>query len=320
MNGKVIKGWDKVDLANDRVRGQFVEQIDRYLSAPILVPELRGALQHFSMPGDVPSTIRDLIEKFNATDDYDAGWQMIFDHRVQTEGDGFDLMYVDHGFTFDSIKIGERVQVRGLTSSKERVSFTTYADAVGWHKELFEDRKWIEMEDSLEAMRAAAYRKQAEIHYTLVEATTNTEDFAGESTDDEAVRDAKTINSAVVSIYDDLQDTAISPGANAQFVVLAPIALKERITAAIYRRNQAFDGSAPTVVFGVQPVFTNLLSSSSYYYVVLPKRTLKSRTRVPLELDNGKDNLSFTYNVSARMRIGAGVGIDDQIYKCETAD
>lgn len=321
MKGKIIRDWNKVNFRSTTDLKKFEGAMQHFMRMPAQDKAFKAAMQQFASTGDFPTNINQVLEKIHATPDWDNGFEQIFDVRdfTGTNSSGFDILDVESGLTFAKVLPGEKVKMFKMSGAKTSVSFDQYGGALGWLRVWFEDQQWWAVEDTAIAFRNKAYSSRAANFYALIEAVTNTQAWQGSSSDAAAVRDAKTINAAVLAILTACKDKGYGINANTPMVLLCPLALKDRITAALAYQSQAVVGSPTLLQYNVKPVYTLMLSSNSYYYVALPGKKIKAGYRQDLTLFNAFDPMAYADTVVGWMRYGGAIGDTDQIKKCSIA-
>lgn len=337
MKGKIIADWSKIkfaDMSNghrtivaqDRVK--LVGALQHFMRLPDAKDSpIRKAIQAFATKGDFPAEILQVLEKYHATPDYDLGYEQIFDIRdfMGTNASGFSILNVESGLTFAKVLPGEKAKVFKMSGTKADVTFDLYGGGLNWDRTLIDDQQYWTLEDNAIAFRNKAYSSRAANFYALIEAVTGKDQAwvaaapSSLSTSDavyNANRDANTINAACLAILTALKDSGMGVNANSQFVVLAPIALKPRIEQALKLLLQAVVGSQANISFTVRPIYTLMLSSNSYYYVILPKAKMKGGYRMDLTIFDQFDILAYADTMAGWMRYGGAIGDTDQVRKC----
>jgi hypothetical protein len=134
-----------------------------------------------------------------------------------------------------------------------------------------------------------------------------------------AVRDFRTINAACEKIITNLTGTGIVASPNSEFILLAPFQLIERIARALAVANMGLSSTLPGVVYRVRPIYTQMLTSSTTYYIILPKQKMKAGLRQDLTILSNTDILAYADTVAGWMRHGGAIGDIRQISRCATA-
>jgi len=330
MKGKIIKDWTKVDLNSPESWKKITGAINHFFRLPEDA-KFKAAMQMFAMKGDFPDNVLQILEKYHAIPDYDLGYEQIFDIRdfTGTNESGFKILDVESGLTFAKVKSGDKAKVFKFEGAVTSVTFDRYGGALGWDRELMDDRQYWTLEDNAIAFRNKAYSSRAESFYDLIEALGAGYNLAWQNptpaglanTDAQytASRDANTINKACEEILLALKDKGMGVTANSEFIVLVPIQLKGRIQAALTKLNQPVVGATKQTYYNVKPVYTLMLDTTNVYYVIMPKKKLKGGYRMDLTLYSQFDILAYSDTVAGWMRYGGAIGESDQLRRCATA-
>jgi hypothetical protein len=282
----------------------------------------RAAFQAFTLPSDFPEKPTQVIEKYHALIDYDQGYEQIFNIRdmTGTTESGFDVLDVESGLTFRSVKPGEKVKVYQMSGDKYRCFFNYYGGALGWHRQLFDDREYWTIEDNAIEFRNKAYSYRAEVFYTLLQAAASLKGCCAyipadcDDCDAEARAIATNLNFAATTILDNCKDKGygLNP-ATTGFIVLTPLNLRGKVRYALGQRMQAFADSERLIDYNFTQVTTMMGGLDNHIMVILPKRKILGAYRMDLTLFDDFDILSYTDTVAGWMRYGGCIGDLDQI-------
>ena len=320
MKGKIIKDWGKVDFRNPEHVKKMAGAFQHFMRVPEKNVQLKAALQQFTTKGDFPDEILAVLEKFHATNDWDTGFEQVFDVRdfTGTNQSGFDILDVSSGLTFAKIPVGDKIKVYKMEGSKASVTFDRYGGGLNWDRTWFDDRQYWQIEDTAIEFRNKAYQDRATNFYALIDAISTDQNLAwqGVSGDTEAVRDAATMNKAALQILTDLKDSGYGVTVNTSLVLLAPLALKPRVEKALANLNQATANSIRSVSYTFRPIYSLMLSSAVKYYVIVPKIKAKAGYRMDLTLFNMFDSLAYADTVAGWMRYGGAIGDINQFQRC----
>jgi hypothetical protein len=329
MKGLLIKDWNKFDYSNPDHKSLLVKNLGKFLSEPDRNPEIKSTLakiQEFGSPQDFPTSVLQVLDKYHLTTEYDNGYEQIF--KVQdfsgSNRNGFDILDVESGLTFDKIPIGGKLLVHKMWGSKAHVYFDFYGGALGWHRQLFDDQEYWTIEDNAIEFRNKAYAKRAQVFYQLIEAVGATGALAWQNpvpstlpnTADTytANRDIQTFNAAAQQILLAVAGKGYGVSSqNAQFIILCPEQLRGRVRLALNLQQQAFGGSGSLANYRFVPITTTMLARSSYAWVILPKNKLVAGYRMDLTMFANFDMLSYTDAAAGWMRYGGAVGDTDQV-------
>ena len=336
MKGKIVKDWSKVNINDPQHRrlvygalNHFMGQID---TNPELTAALKGSLQHFGQPGDFPASVLQVLEKYHITEYYDDGWMNIFDVRDFTGSDrnGFDILDVEDGLTFAEVPLGYHADVFKMSGSKVSVPFSLFGGGLAWHRTLFDDKEYWTLEDNAVAFRNKAGAHRAQIHYDLIDAVGVANNLAWQAPQPAALaatdatyvanRDMATINAAAQAILLAVVNKGygVTPG-NAQFTVLCPLQLRGRIRRALSLMLQPVVGSEKQNDYNFVQQTTMHLASATAFYVILPKRKMKSGNRMNLTVFDQFSVTSYSDIAVGWSRFGAAIGDTDQIRRCASA-
>ena len=332
MKGRIIADWSKVDFSNPDHRKKVFGALQHFIGAPLRDPELVKALQAFGTSGDFPTSILGILEKYHLTTDFDNAWERLFDVRdyTQSQRNGFEIHDVEDGLSFAEVDIGERAKIYKMSGSKVTVNFALFGAGLGWHRTLIDDAEFWTLEDNAIAFNNKSMSFKAQHHYDLIDAVAAAQDLAWQVPDPSALatsdavytanRDAQTLNEAAVQILTDVKDKGygVNPN-NAQFEIIAPLQLQGRLRKAMSLMLQPVAGSQSETNFSFTLSITQMLASSTVYYVVLPKIKMKSANRMSLIIQDKYDPSTYSDAAYGWMRFGAAIGDVEQIQRCATA-
>jgi hypothetical protein len=332
--GKIVN-WDKFNIDNPESCKQAMGAIHYFMTAPDRVPDLKTALrakgQFYTLKGDFPAEIQQVLEKYHAIDDFDEGWQEIFDVKdfTGTKESGFEIYNVQSGLTFSKVKTGEKIKVHKIYGDKVTVNFDRYGGALAYDLDWFADSKYWLIEDNTIEFRNKAYQARAAAYYALIEALSSSTDIAWQTPTPSAlpntdaqyttIRDVNTIQAACDAILTAVKDKGYAVTPQSPFIILAPHVLRPRVNAAISKLNQAFSGSSQSLTYNVKPIYSLMLSNNTDYYVILPKRKLKAGLRLDLTILNFTHIMAWAETIAGCMRFGGALGDTAQLRRCKTS-
>jgi hypothetical protein len=341
MKGKIIKNWSEINFNDLASRKKVIGALQHFMRRPDGENGYAGrgknpiaaAFQAFATKGDFPAEILQILEKFHAVPDYDLGYEQIIDIRdfTGTNESGFKILDVTSGLTFNKVKTGEKAKVYKFGGTVAEVTFDKYGGGLDWDRTLIDDRQYWALEDNAIEFRNKAYQSRAAAYYALIEAAgaasgnkqswaaVTPTSYASSGEHYNVIRDVNTINAACLAILNDLKDKGVGALASSQLVILAPIALKSRLEAAVKQLQQAVVGSAGRLSFSVRIVYTLMLASDSYYYVCYPKAKSKGGYRQDLTIFDQFDIMSYSDTMVGWMRYGGAIGDTDQVAQCAVA-
>jgi hypothetical protein len=328
----LIKDWNKFEWSNPAHLNELTKNLGRYLAGPSTEEYRRvvAKMQEFATPQDFPTSILEVLAKFHQTTPYDMGWQQIYKvlDLTGSKRNGFDITDVTSGLTFDKIPIGGKLEVKKMWGDKAHVYFDNYGGALGWHQNLFDDEEYWTLEDTAIAFRNAAYYEQAAVFYALIEAVAATGAVAWQAPSPAALaatdatynanRDIRTMNAAAQQIVLAVASKGygVTPQ-NAQFIVLTPLQLQERVKNALALNFQAFAGSPSQANYGFRPLIATpgMLADTAHAWVILPGNKLMAGIRMDLKYYSSYDMLSNTNAQAGWMRYGGAIGDTDQVVR-----
>lgn len=350
MKGRILSDWAMFEqsggLWNPGNRMKLRGALNYFLKQPTTAP-FRAASQAFTSTGDVnaarsaliqafgssqdfPSSVLEVIDRYHQTLYFDTGYEQIFDMMDMraSNRNGFDIMDVESGLTFALVPEGMKAKLYKMSGQKVSVTLDMYGGGLQWSRRLFDDREYWTIEDNAIQFRNKAYESKAQDYYDLIEAVPATYDLAWQAVTGAVpntnenyvpIRDVNTINQACENILIRCQDLGFGVTPASQFVILAPIQLIGRIRRALNIVQQPFAGSTTQLNYNVQPIYTLMLTSTTEYYVILPKLKLKGANRMDLTVMTDFDIESYTDIAVGWQRYGGAVGETRQIVRCSTA-
>jgi len=329
MKGILIKDWTKFDYSNLEHRATLSKNLGKFLAEPRTNPEIKAALakiQEFGTPGDFPTSVLQVLDKFHLTTEYDMGWQQIFNVRdfSGTNRNGFDVSDVQSGLTFDKIPIGMKLEVYKMSGTKAHVYFDFYGGALGWHRQLFDDMEYWTIEDNAIEFRNKAYAKQAAVFYALIEAVGATGAVGWAAHPDGvaagvlgylAGRDIATFNAGALQILLAIAGKGYGVTAeNAEFIVLVPEQLRQRAVNAVSYMNNPYVSNQRTS-YRFRVISTTMLAGTANAWLCLPKIKMVAGIRMDLTTFTSFDMLSYTDAAAGWMRYGGAIGDTDQVVR-----
>jgi len=349
--GSIISDWAIVEnmggIDNPKVRRMIRGALNHYLVEPT-TPPFRAAAQAFASTGDIvqarsalvqafgtsadfPTSVLEVLDKYHQTLYFDTGYEQIFDMMDMraSNRNGFEIQDVTSGLTFSLVPEGMKAKLYKMSGAKVSVSLDMYGGGLSWSRRLFDDREYWTIEDNAKQFRNKAYESKAQDFYNLVENVPNTYDLAwqavtpaGVTTANEnynAIRDINTINKACENILIRLKDLGMGVTPQSEFIILAPIQLKGRISQALSIVLQPFASSTPRLNYNVRAIYTLMLTNTDDYYVIFPKNKLKGANRMDLTVMSDFDIESYADIAVGWQRYGGAIGELKQIVRCASA-
>ena len=340
--GDVISDWGLVNVNTVAGRRNIEGALNTFMQLPFKYPALKRQAQAFARTGehqpiqafatkdDFPTSILPVLEKFNQTTHFDLGYEEVFNMKDMRNisRSSFDILDVTSGLAFNKVNIGDRAQLYKFSGGKTSVSVDLYGAGLHWSKILFDDKEYWTLEDNAIQFRNKAFSSKAQDFYDLIDAVGATYDQSWVAGKDAmssgtegytAQRDIATINTACVDIFVLLKDLGMSIGPNSEFIILAPIQLKGRINDALTNQFQAFVGSPQRLQYNVRAVYSNMLSSSTEYYVIFPKNKLIGATRLDLTVYADFNMTTYSELAVGWQRYGGSIAEPKQLVRCSTS-
>jgi len=337
--GSVISDWSKVDLNTPLGRRAFIGALTHYMQGPTKDNDMTAALgqvlqdpkviQHFTTAGDFPDPVLRMLAKYNQVPAYDTGYERVFDIRDYTNSDrsGFLISDVTEGLTFDEIPIGQKVDIYKFTGTRTQINFVRYGGGLGIDRTMLDDREWLAVEDQVVAFRNNAYFKRASVFYALIEALSATYNVTWQAvtptnlpnTDAnyDAIRDMNTINESCRQIINACEALGLGISMQTNFVLLCPLQLYARMRRAVGVLNAGIAGTSfQGLNWNIDIVVTNMLATTTSYYVIAPKAKLKGGIRQELSVFGSFDPESYTDIAVGWMRFGGALAEPRQLRRC----
>jgi len=340
--GDVISDWSLVKPDTKRGRVLIRNALNSFMNLPIKYPILKAQAQSFARTGeakpiqafatgqDFPTSVTEVLEKWHQTTYYDVGYEDVFNIKDMrnVKRSSFDILDVASGLTFKVTEIGEKALLYKMSGEKETVSVDLVSAGLHWHKTLFDDEEYWTLEDNAIQFRNKYYSSKAQAYYDLIDATSATYDLPWQDSKDTLVagtqnyvaqRDVTTINTACVNILVALQNLGMSIGPASEFIILAPVQLKGRITDALTNQFQAYEGSPNRLQFNVRPVYTLMLADPEVYYVIFPKNKILGANRMDLTILTDINITTYSELAVGWARYGGCIGDERQLVRCSTS-
>ena len=332
MKGRIVKDWSKVDINNRDHRAKVIGAVQHFVAGADRA-DVGAALQLVATQTDFPASVLEVIEKFQQVKAFDNAWERLFTLRDYTSSnrDGFTILDVGDGLTFEEIPKGEKVKIHKMAGEKATVNFAMYGGGLGWHRTLFDDKEYWHLEENAIAFNNKWLHKRAQVGYALIEAIDSGRNVSWQaaapnvaSTDANylALRDIATINAACLGILTDLKDKGYGVDVSSSFELIAPLALRDRINRALSGPLNAGVSGATLkgVNFNVTPNFTlNLQTNQTTYYVGIPGIKSIWGNRMNLTIFDQFDPTSYSDIAVGWARMGGAIGDVQQIRRCATA-
>ena len=292
---------------------------------------VRGAMQNFGQGSDFPTSVIEILEKFNITPDSDLAYADVFDIRdmTTTRRHGFRILDVEDGLQFVEVPIGGKAKISKMQGSEITVNYIMYGGGLQWHRTLIDDEEYWAMEDKALAFRNQSAYDKATAFYALIDAigsgynlawqAVTPANVANTNENYDAIRDINTINKACEEIVLALEGKGLGVSANSPFIVLAPLQLRGRMLRAMTVLNAGISGNLPGVHYTVSLRFTTMLSSSTVYYVCIPGIKSKGGIRMAMTIFDKFEIETYSDISVGWERYGGAIGEPDQFRRCSTS-
>ena len=350
IKGKIVSDWGLVEqsggIDNPAVRRMIRGALNTFLNEPNTAPFKVAAqafassgdlglaktafMQAFGTSGDFPTSVLEVLDKFHLTTHFDTGYEQIFDmmDMRNSNRNGFDILDVQSGLTFALVPEGMKAKLYKMEGAKVTVTLDMYGGGLSWSRRLFDDREYWTIEDNAIEFRNQAFSSKAQDFYDLIEAVATTYNVTWQAVTGSIpatnenyvpIRDINTINKACEEILLRIKDLGYGATPQSAFIILAPIQLVGRIARAIGMVQQPFAGSTSQLNYNVRPIYTMMLTDTSDFYVIFPKKKLKGANRMDLTVFSDFDIEAYADIAVGWQRYGGAIGDIKQISRCKTA-
>ncbi len=338
---QIISDWRKFEKLGGyhkpEARAALIGAVQAFMlepEKPSFKSDMQNALatvQAYGTSADFPTSVLEVMRKYQLTTYYDTAYEGIFDviDMRNSRRDGMKVLVVQDGLTFSVTPEGMKAKVYGMSGAETEFKFDMYSGGLSWSKKLFDDEEYWTINNNAIAFRNKYYSSKAANHYLLLESVGVAQNIAWQAPDPAglpntnenytAVRDIQTINLACQTILLNCRNKGYGVSPMSQFVILAPIQLKGRLSRALGLVQQPFAGSVSRTYYNVTPSYTLGLSAGDVYYVILPKLNIMSANRMDLTIYAKFDELSYSEIAVGWARYGAAIGDSQQLQRCATA-
>jgi len=331
---KIFSDYGKINFSTPEGRKKVFAALQYFVTEKpkVEAKKYMAALQAFGASGDFPTAANQILEKFHALPAYDTGFEDIFDIRdfTGTNEAGYDILDVEDGLAFAKVPGGGKAHIYKMAGSKVTVNFDLYGGGLGWLRTLIDDKKYWTLEDNAVAFVNKAAEDKAAAFYALIAALGAGYNVAWQAPDPAALantdalytanRDAQTLNTAAEEILLAVKDSGYGVTLqNVSFIVSTPIQLVGRLTKALGLLLQGFSGSPGQIAYKFRVVPTTMYSTTTSYYVILPKIKLKGGNRMNLTIFNKFDEESYSDIAVGWQRFAGAIGDSDQLRRCATS-
>ncbi len=349
--GKIVSDWglfeDAGGIDNPEACRCVRGALNRFLMEPTTAP-FKAAAQAFAETGDAsraksalvqafgtsqdfPASVLEVLDKYHQLTYFDTGYEQIFDmlDMRNSNRNGFDISDVISGLTFALVPEGQKAKLYKMSGAKVSVTLDMYGAGLGWSRRLFDDREYWTIEDNAIEFRNKAFSSKAQDFFDLIEAIATTYDVAWAAVtpanvantdkDYNAIRDINTINQACEEILLRLKNLGMGVSPASEFILLAPIQLKDRIPRALNIVQQPFASSTRHATYNVRVIYTLMLTTTTDYYVIFPKKKIKGANRMDLTVYSDFDPSAYADIAVGWQRYGGAIGELKQLSRCKTS-
>jgi hypothetical protein len=275
------------------------------------------------------SLIPMLVDKINTgLRPIDNGWQNCYRMVPVTNATTFRVRKVNNGLTFAAVNEGVDCTIYAFSGTSTDISISTYRAGIDFSNEILEDGDWYNVTDAADDLYNKFYSKKSEVAYDLIQSIPNSSgvmnmiyDTTGSKVAD---KDANSINSAIEDLITDGMAVA-----GDTFVIVAPLAMKNRVDLAITgSKNYSADGV--NVAYNTVSVYSPYVDwksnandgttkwagqvESGVYlplcYVAVKDNKSKWADRMDLTLDSAKNVKSFSTTIVGNGRYAGYVNVD----------
>ena len=333
MKGRIIN-WNNMNFKSLEDRRALRVKLQEFLSVPAL-PEVKQAMvnaQESGTSADFPTSVLDIIKKWQITENFDNSYEEIFDmvDIRSSKRNGIEVAAVTDALIFNKVLEGEKAKVYQMGGAKQSITCDMYGGGLSWSRRLIDDEEYWTLENNAVAFRNKYYANKAANYYALIDAVGAAQNIAWQApipaglavTDPVYVanRDIQTLNAAALSILGNIPGVipSVTPQ-NASFIILAPLALQTRLRMALGLNLQQFAQSPAFVNFNFRLIVSTMLAANDVYYVILPKYGMVGLDRMDLTIFNDFDILTYSDMAVAWGRYGGAIVNQEQLQRCATA-
>jgi hypothetical protein len=305
--------WANFEPQNPIHQKVVIQKLNSYLSAPQQAAErIAAKVQEYTTKDGTPDMFDAInVLKILQSDvvEFDFGWKEGFEVQDmrQTSKSSFDIMDLTSGLTFEAVAEGMEAKIYGVSGDKTTVPMSLYGGGLAFSQIWWDDQEFYKVEQQARDFRSKYYKAQATIAYGLLDDTTNDVAFA--------TNDQTTINNAISELINDNFGSLPVTGME-EFVIYCNPKLKQRIAAAL---NSVVAYTAEKqLLYSVKLVSTPFMTSTTYYWVVLPGLKNQWGERQDLVVLDEVDIYRYAKNVVGWGRYGGAINTD-QIRRCALA-
>ena len=253
-----------------------------------------------------------VINVFANSAEEDFGYERLFDFvdMRKSTAKTFEILDASNGITFEQIKEGEQIKVRGISTAKTSVGYLKYAGGLGFLDDWFRFNQYYLMDDVLRDVRLKYLSIMASVHYGLLTALGSGVNQAF------SVDDVTTINNAIAKILTDIKGKGYAAGENPVFKIASGTGLKARIAKALAAAFINPNTNNNQIVYRVDEVIATTELADDKYYVVLPKAKMKRGVWNDLNGESQRDALRRAEDMTWEGKFNAAIGDAAQVRRC----
>lgn len=310
---------DWIDKGDKTAAQKVIQAFDAFMRQPNRICK---KIQAAAVSTDFAQLTKDAFNVTVQEDNFDLAYEKAFMNvPLGTGQDSWEIYDVDNGVVFVKVEEGGRIDIQGMSGTKQTVYVDYYGGALGYTDKMIRFRKIPAMLSKAKMFRNAWFVNKANIHYALLAAGVGgTTTWQGVAADGELQRDIQTINVGVFTLADRCKDKGYGDTANRGYLMYANPLDKRRISAAqrATTANIAPAGRTGQMLHWQLDVNYTFNSSiaQGYPLVVLPGNKIqKAEPMKPTTYTIPKDPLTLNEAQSVWGIFGAAVADTDQIQK-----
>lgn len=253
-----------------------------------------------------------VINVFANSAEEDFGYERLFgfvDMRKST-AKTFEILDASNGITFEQIKEGEPIKVRGISTVKTSVGYLKYGGALGFLDDWFRFNQYYLMDDVVRDVRLKYLGTMAQVHYALLTALGSGVNQAF------ATDDVTTMNNAFAKILLDIKGKGYAAGENPVFKIACGTGLKARIAKALAAAFYMPNTNNNQVVYRVDEVIASSELADDKYYAVLPGAKMKRAVWDDLNAESQRDALRRAEDMTWEGKFNAAISDAAQVRRC----
>jgi len=280
----------------------------------------------YTTPSDTPYLV-DLASQFaeffhTNMPEMDMGYTVLFDMvDLRTSmHDHYDLIDTNAGISFTQRQPGGAVDIRrNITEAKTSVGLLEFAAGIGILDRWLERQMFWNIDEAIAEFRAQHFQKKAELFYGLLTALSSSVDV-NFTTDD-----VTTANTAAAAIIRACRTKGYAIGNNPSFYAVCAVEkvgrLQKMLTATMGNLQVAYGTSNEPLAHRITEVIgtTNIPSSDTGWYLVLPGRKMKRVEFKDLTVESDRDIYRSASDIVGKAQYNGAIGDTAQVRRCKYA-